>query len=64
MRNNWEVITTADKQKRDSMYADLKANGNAQERQVVKFSDYRTGEDGQFESTWSLAYPKSSLYDV
>lgn len=76
MRNNFETITTADKQKRDEMYADLKAAGNALERQVVKFSDseptgetelvwYERGHEPQrrlvYRSTWSLAYPKSDL---
>jgi hypothetical protein len=45
MRNNFETITTADKQKRDAMYDELRASDNAQERQVVKFSDCEpTGE--------------------
>jgi len=76
MRNNYEVITTADKQKRDEMYADLRANGNALERQVVKFSDceptggnylvfYEHGDDfysrPDYRSTWSIAYPRSDV---
>lgn len=33
-----EVITTTDKVKRDEMFQDLRKNGDAFERQVVKFS--------------------------
>jgi hypothetical protein len=37
--HNMETITTADKDQRDRMYADLRQNGDEFERQVVKFSD-------------------------
>ena len=36
--NNFEVITTTDKARRDEMFQDLRKNGNELERQVVKFS--------------------------
>jgi len=76
MRNNWEVITTSDKAKRDEMYHDLRENGNSLERQVVKFSDceltdevelvfYEHGDDAYprpvYRSTWSIAYPRSDV---
>jgi hypothetical protein len=72
--HNMEVITTADKDQRDRMYADLRQNGDEFERQVVKFSDCEpTGEKkvilvGRatkmgfrliYRSIWGLAYPRS-----
>jgi hypothetical protein len=36
--HNTEVVTTADKDQRDRIYADLRANGDALERQVMRFS--------------------------
>jgi hypothetical protein len=41
MRNNFEVITTTDKAKRDALYEDLRKNGTPEERQAVKFSSAR-----------------------
>lgn len=38
MKDNFEVITTTDKAKRDEMFTELRANGNRLEKQVVKFS--------------------------
>ena len=35
----YDVITTTDKDARDRMFEDLRLNGNAAERQAVKFSD-------------------------
>lgn len=48
MREGTEVITTVDKQQRDSLFEDLRKNGNEQERQVVKFSGVESvlGEAG------------------
>jgi hypothetical protein len=37
--NNFEIITTLDKDQRDRMYQDFKMNGNDLEKQAVKFSD-------------------------
>ena len=34
----FEVVTTTDKDQRDRLFEDLRKNGNALERQVVKFS--------------------------
>ena len=59
MRDNFEVITTDNKTQRDEMFQDLKRNGNALERQVVKFSGSRQTEEGNWVSTWSLAYPRT-----
>jgi hypothetical protein len=69
-----EVITTADKSRRDSLFADLRLNGNELERQVVKFSGneptdaaprivrYAPNAKPQYRpvyrSTWSVAYPQ------
>jgi hypothetical protein len=36
--NNFEVITTPDKETRDRLFEDLRTNGNELERKVVKFS--------------------------
>jgi hypothetical protein len=36
--DNFEVITTTDKAKRDQMFEDLRRNGDHLEKQVVKFS--------------------------
>lgn len=36
--HNMEVVTTADKSVRDRLFQDLRENGNALEKQVVKFS--------------------------
>lgn len=33
------IITTADKDQRDRIFEDLRANGDAGEKQAVKFSD-------------------------
>ena len=72
--NNFEVITTTDKDKRDRGYQDLRQNGNELERQVVRFSSCELTEDVEhvwyersktfqvrpiYRSTWSLAYPRS-----
>lgn len=64
MQDNFDVITTTDKDKRDEMFEDLKRNGNALERQVVKFSGVRplvkfSGSMVGWVSTWSLAYPRT-----
>lgn len=59
MQDSFEVITTNDKAKRDEMFQDLKRNGNALERQVVKFSGSQQTEEGNWVSTWSLAYPRT-----
>jgi len=58
--NNFEVITTTDKARRDCMFQDLRQNGNELERQVVKFSGNEPHplKQGQFISNWSVAYPK------
>jgi len=49
-----EVITTVDKDKRDRLFADLRANGNELERQVVKFSGNEPvlGPDGKQDGYW------------
>ena len=36
--NNFEVITTTDKEKRDSIYRELRYTGNELERKAVRFS--------------------------
>ncbi len=63
-----EVFTTTDKDRRDRMFEDLRKNGGALEKQVVKFSGVEevpdvdvltsTGLRKQYRSTWSVAYPK------
>jgi hypothetical protein len=73
--NNTEVITMQDKAARDKMYADLRANGDELERQVVRFSSYElyVPDDAaigagsinevyancRYRQTWSIAYPRS-----
>ena len=54
-----EVFTTTDKDRRDQMFEDLRKNGDALERQVVKFSSNEPHplKSGQFISNWSVAYP-------
>lgn len=49
MREGTEVITMTDKDKRDRLFEDLRQNGNAEERQVVKFSGVEPvlGTDGK-----------------
>jgi hypothetical protein len=45
MRNNFEVRTTTDKQKRDEIFEDYRKDGSPQERKAVKFSSNEpTGE--------------------
>lgn len=46
--NNFEVITTKDKDKRDRMFQEFRNSTEPNERQAVKFSS----ADG-----WSVAYP-------
>ncbi len=36
--DNFEIFTTQDKSRRDQVFEDLRTNGNALEKQVVKFS--------------------------
>lgn len=65
--NNFEVYTMTDKAKRDEMFRDLRANGNENERQAVKFSGWEPTMEGGgqkivngksvFHQTWSVAYP-------
>jgi len=38
MKDNFEVLTMADKDQRDRLFEDLRKNGDELERQVVKFS--------------------------
>ena len=66
MTNNTEVITMQDKAARDKMYADLRANGDELERQVVRFSgselvipDADDHAIRRYRQTWSIAYPRS-----
>lgn len=74
MRDNYEVITTDDKAKRDFIFNDLRTTGNYLERQAVKFSgvrevldkdgnpDFIDRADGSmrplYVSTFSVAHPK------
>ena len=61
--NRFEVITMTDKEQRDRIFADLRKNGEPNERQAVKFSGTQRidGSIGnKFESTWSVAYPKQA----
>lgn len=46
--NNFEIYTSVDKAKRDQLFAELRKNGDAYERQAVKFSGVQPvlGEDG------------------
>lgn len=57
--DNTEVITTANKAQRDKLFAELRESTDPLERQVVKFSGNRMREDGKYESTWSVAYPRT-----
>lgn len=67
--NNTEVITTHDKDRRDRLFDDLRQNGNALERQVVKFSgvELAPGEDGLpkcravFYRVSGSKYPKAQM---
>ena len=72
MKNNFEVITTTDKDQRDRLFQDLRKNGNELEKQVVKFSgvevvpnvdvvsttDARRIIRKEYRSTFSVAYPR------
>jgi hypothetical protein len=64
--NNFEIISTQDKDARDRIYEDLRANGGPLERQVVKFSsvDPVLDEEGNPTSiwieSWSVAYPRTA----
>jgi hypothetical protein len=65
--DNFEIITTTDKAKRDQMFEDLRKNGDNLEKQVVKFSsnEMHVGiPNGKrtkswYVSTWSIAYPRT-----
>jgi hypothetical protein len=46
VRENFEVITTLDKAKRDEMFQFFRREGNEQEKQVVKFSGVEPVMDG------------------
>lgn len=61
MDDNFEVITTTDKAKRDEMFEDFRTNGNELEKQAVKFSssEPHPSKEGQYISTYSVAYPRS-----
>ena len=68
------VITTADKDKRDRLFEELRKSSDPGERQVVKFSGVeevpgevrtfvahcRVMEIQVYRSTWSVAYPDST----
>lgn len=62
--HNIEVISFTDRDKRDEVFDTLRKHGNAQERQVVRFSDVElTGQiDAQerltYRDVWSVAYPR------
>jgi hypothetical protein len=60
---NTTVVTTTNKAKRDAMFADLRANGNEFERQVVKFSGSQPvlGEAGTQEGRF-IFYDKKRLH--
>jgi hypothetical protein len=66
--NNYQVITSHDKETRDELYDRLRASDDPQEAQVVKFSgneeipgEVSVQKDGSerkvYRSTWSVAYP-------
>ena len=62
MRDNFEVITTTNKEQRDRMFRDFRKSDDPLERQVVKFSSVQRVPDSlgnKWQSTWSVAYPKS-----
>lgn len=62
MTDNTEIFTMTDKVRRDQMFDDLRKNGDATEKQVVKFSSNEPHplKQGQFISNWSIAYPKTA----
>ena len=56
------VITTTDKDQRDKIFADLRANGDAGEKQAVKFSDVEVippveGGPVGYRTVWGVAHP-------
>ena len=60
MTDNTEIFTMTDKVRRDQMFDDLRKNGDATEKQVVKFSGVQSISNSlgnKWESTWSVAYP-------
>jgi hypothetical protein len=52
-----EVFTTADRDKRDGLFEQLRNSTLPNERQVVKFSGAEENADGTFFTTYSVAYP-------
>lgn len=58
MRDNFEVIASTDKAKRDEMFDQLRHSELPNERQVVKFSSAEKQEDGSWTSLWMVAYPR------
>jgi hypothetical protein len=59
-KDNFEVYTSADKDRRDRLFEELRAHGNAEERQAVKFSgvEAHPAIPGAYRSTWSVAHPR------
>jgi hypothetical protein len=57
MRNNFEVVATTDKAKRDEIFDQLRASTLPNERQAVKWSGAQEAEDGSWVSLWMVAYP-------
>jgi hypothetical protein len=57
--NNFQVITSFDKETRDELYDRLRASDDPQEAQVVKFSGVEPDPErpGKYRSAWSVAYP-------
>jgi hypothetical protein len=58
MINNFEIIATTDKAKRDEIFQQLRHSDLPNERQVVKFSSAQQEEDGSWVSLWMVAYPR------
>jgi hypothetical protein len=71
--NNMETMSFPDKQKRDEVFQDLRANGDEFEQQVVRWSDVEVVKPAGFadingrlvetrpiyRDVWLLAYPRS-----
>jgi hypothetical protein len=61
---NMEIQAFSDREKRNQVFEDLKANGNALEKKVVKFSTHemvsadKTGKK-TFKTIWCISYPRS-----
>jgi hypothetical protein len=57
--DNYDMITTDDKAKRDDIFRQLRTSSDPLELASVKYSGNRLKEDGTYVSTWSVATPRS-----